>query len=160
MRNELLIKNGSAAYKVFFQDGFYDPFLLPTPIHKHNYAEIHLVTTDTYEFYIDGQQYASKDGNLLIIPRNMPHGIPKGENRACHAAFQIDCDVSAFCSCHIHSQIIQVFLSEIERCKRTNDYAVVSGYIQLFCSYLQIGKPPQVKPITDYGFLICEFFSN
>lgn len=159
MGNEIVIKNGTREHKVFFQVGFYTPFLLPTPIHKHNYAEIHLVTDDA-EFYIDGKHHYSKDGNLLLIPKNTPHCIIKGSDGPCHVAFQIDYDVKAFSSCHICPQLARDFINEIINSGTTDDYSVITAYIRLLCSFLAIEEKPSVQPITDYGFLICEYFSQ
>ena len=157
MRNELLIKDDAAEHKVFFQEGFYTPYLLPTPIHKHNYAEIHLVTDDAAEFYIDGKTYYSKVGNLLLIPKNTPHYIIKGSDGPCHVAFQIDYNIKNFMSCHVTPQLARDFIDKIINSK---DYGIIAAYVRLLCSFLEIEEKPPVQPIADYGFLICEYFSK
>ena len=136
MGNELLIKDGAAEHKVFFQEGFYTPYLLPTPIHKHNYAEIHLVTDEAAEFYIDGKTYCSKAGNLLLIPKNTPHCIIRGSDGPCHVAFQIDYDVRDFSSCQVAPQLARDFIDEIIN---ADDYMVITAYIRLLCSFLAMG---------------------
>lgn len=160
MYYELLVKNGTQEYTVFIQNGFYTPFLSSTPVHKHNYAEIHLTTDDTLEFDVGREHFCSGEGNLIIIPPNTLHRVVQKEQPVYHTAFQIDCAVQDFAACHVSEQTVLDFLEEIKKSKNTGDYTVVAAYIGLFCSYLKLGNPPRLIPITDYGFLIREFFSK
>ncbi len=160
MYTELIVKNGIRDHKVFFQNGFYNSVALPTPMHRHNYAEIHLVADKAATFFINGDEVCAEDGNLILIPSNTLHalaGINEGE---CHVAFQIDCDVDRVISRHVSLPLVREFTDEIARCQVTRDYTRISAYIALFCACLQIDEQVAVSPITDYGFLICEFFSK
>ena len=159
MYNELNIKIGVKDTKAFLQDGFYSGSAQTTAIHKHNYAEIHIVDQPLIEYNIGNTTHFSYDGNLLIIPRNTFHCIKNEEPKAQHVAFQVDYDVREFSAHSIDPKIVLDFAEEIEKCKKTNDYASVSAYISLFCSYF-CSEMTEARQITDYSFLICEFFSK
>ncbi len=159
MNNKLNIKIGSNNHNIFLQDGFYSPAIQKTPFHKHSYAEIHIVVNGIIDFKVDDALHSFTNGNLILIPGNIYHCTINKDPNVYHVAFQIDCDEQNFSSKQISSQTILDFLNEIEKCKITNDYTVVSAYISLFYCLLS-SKRLKAHPIIDYRFLICEFFSN
>lgn len=159
MHNELNIKIGSKITKAFLQDGFYSGSMQTTAMHKHNYAEIHIVDQPLIEYNIGNTVHSTADGNLLIIPKNVFHCIKKSHPGTRHIAFQIDYDVKRFSAYSIDPKIVIDFAGEIEKCRKTNDYSSVSAYISLFCSYF-CSEMTEARQITDYSFLICEFFSK
>ena len=159
MDNKLNIKIGSKDCAVFLQDGFYSYAIQKTPLHKHSYAEIHIVTNGTIDFKIGDVTHSSAKGNLIFIPDNTFHCVIRGDQDACHVAFQIDCDAQGFLTKQISPQTVQDFLNEIEKCRATNDYTMVSTYISLFYSHLY-SEGLQARPIADYRFLIYEFLSR
>ena len=75
MHDELTIKIGSKDHKAFLQGGFYSSFVQRTPLHKHNYAEVHIVAGDAVEFQVGDSLYSSADGNLVIIPSGIYHCV-------------------------------------------------------------------------------------
>lgn len=158
--NKLDIMIGSKIHTVFLQDGFYAPSAETPPFHKHNYAEIHIITGPNAYFNIGDTLFSASDGNLIIIPRGIFHRFVSKDKCTVHTAFQMDYDTNSFSSCNIKPDIIFEFLREIEKCKTSYDYTRISSYISLFCSYFCSKETQSAKPITDYGFLIHEFFTN
>lgn len=158
MYNELIVKIGLKDHRVFLKNGFYSFTVGKPPLHKHNYAEIHIVTGGTVMFHIGESLHSSVDGNLVIIPSDVFHYIDSADPDARHTAFQVDYDVHNFAAQQISMQTAIDFMEEIERCQETKNYAVVSAYISLFCSRLY----PELRAYStaDYSFLIREFFSN
>lgn len=159
MYNELLINVGSNNHKAYLQNGFYSTSLVTTTMHKHNYAEIHIFDGDDAEIYVENDVYSSVDGNIIIIPRNAFHCIKCQSANILHVAFQVDIDAVAFASVKTDKHIIFEFIKEIKKSQKTNDYSSVSSYLSLFCSYLYPAKI-NISEITDYSFLIYEFFSK
>jgi len=96
----------------------------------------------------------------LIIPWNIFHCCTDKEENTIHTAFQVDYDIKKFMSYTVSPNTILDFFREIEQCGISNDYTKVSAYITLFCSYFCSDKENSVQPVTDYGFLIHEFFST
>lgn len=158
MHNELNVKIGEKDHKAFLQNGFYNASVQTTTMHKHNYAEVHIVDGSDAVFHIGDTVHRSTEGNLLIIPRNVYHCINNGTN-AHHVAFQIDYDIRQLYSRTVEPQTVRDFFKEIEICKDTDNYSTVSAYVSLFCSMLCLEKS-NVRQISDYSFLIYEFFSK
>lgn len=159
MYNELTVKNGSKNYKCFLQDGFFYPAVQISPLHKHNYAEIHIVSNGNIEFNIGNELHRSENGNLFIIPSNVYHCVTGHDPDAIHSAFQIEYNAPEFMATQISEQTASDFVKEIEASAKTNDYSAVSAYISLFCSRL-CSDPTSISPVLDYRFLISEFFSR
>lgn len=145
MNKELTFNIGIQAHKVFLQDGFYTCDTSTIRLHNHNYAEVHIIYGGNAEFTIDETTHRIASGSLFIIPRN---------------AFQIDCDAKNFSLHNISAETVSDFFSEIEKCRKSEDYTGVSAYISLFCSYFDCHEKTPAKSITDFGFLIHEFFST
>ena len=156
MSNELII----SGHKVFLQDGFYSCLFKSSTFHKHNYAEIHILTNQGTNFIIDGISYTLKNENLLLIPKGALHSYTSTDIGTKHIAFQIDCDLTDIRMHHINIHIILQFLQEIEECKSSHNYSKIASYIALFYNYLSGEEKVSVIPARDYGFLINEFFSS
>ena len=159
MHDELTVKIGSKDHKAFLQGGFYSSFVQRTPLHKHNYAEVHIVAGDAVEFQVGDSLYSSADGNLVIIPSGIYHCVTGKTSEVRHTAFQVDYCANAFAMQKLSWQTAMDFMNEIEKCRTTNDYATVSAYISLFCSCL-CPEELRIRPVNDYSFLIREFFSK
>ena len=142
------------------QAGFYVNNAPTIRIHQHNYTEVHLVTGGDACFQIGDMTYQVKSGDMLVIPKRTFHCCVGLEQEARHTAFQIDYEVKRVVSYHCSADTILNFLQEIKNCGISGDYAKVSAFLTLFCSYFCDSEKLSVQPITDYGFLISEFFSN
>lgn len=161
MYHELVIKAGSHAYKAFLQDGFYLPSVPSTNrFHKHNYAEIHVITGGNAVFHIGDHVHTTDNANVMLIPRGVFHCCTGQDHNTIHTAFQIDYPVSEFLSCQISTDTVRDFFTEIEQCGTTGNFSKIAAYIALFCSYLCRDETLPVHPVRDYGFLINEFFSK
>jgi AraC-like DNA-binding protein len=160
MNNELDIKNADCEYKVFLQDGFYSHAPIIPKIHKHNYAEMHIILDGCATFSVGGAEYAAQSGELLVIPRRTLHCRSRMEEGTRHTAFQINYDVADFSVFKLSEAILNEFFSEIEKSEKSGNCSTVSSYIALFVTYFRDGNPYKAENITDYGFLINEFFSH
>ena len=96
---------------------------------------------------------------MLIIPRDIFHCCTNKENDTMITAFQINRDIGKVSFYDVGSKIILEFLEEIKRSTINRDYTKISAYISLFCSYFCSDSNLSVQPVTDYAFLIYEFFS-
>lgn len=157
---ELHVTIGKKEHKIFLQDGFFDHKVPASCIHKHNYAEVHLMTGGKGVFRIGEQLQPVPDGGMLVIPGNIMHCCHSMEKKARHTAFQLDFDFAEAACYTLHAGLAAAFFEEIDRCLASGDYTGVAGYITLFCRYFSSGTQLHVQPVTDYGFLIHEFFAN
>lgn len=159
MYNELTVSIGTQKYKAFFKAGFYQPQVITSYLHKHNYTEIHVITGGTATYTIEDKIYRLKSGDMLIIPRNIFHCCTQKDDKTLFAAFQINYDVDKTEFYSIGSDIFMDFIEEIEKSKNSRNYTKLSAYISLFCSYFYSDGNLSSQSVTDYAFLIYEFFS-
>lgn len=159
MYNELIIKTNSQAYKIFLQDGVYSSTAPTHRLHKHNYAEVHVIANGDAVFSVGENVYSLKSGNLMIVPGGIFHCCDSKDENTLHAAFQIDYK-STETSVHIMGEdTILSFMRETEKSRFSQDYSKVAVHIALFCDCFCHNEKLLSHPITDYGFLIHEFFS-
>ena len=160
MNNELTVRINSKNHKAFLQDGFYSHTIHSVKLHKHNHAEIHVVAKSKTPFIVNGQTHFLEDGSLVVVPSETAHCFkdPNIEHKS--AGFQVDYPFSQFLVKKIPNEMADEFLTAIDKANLSGDYLTVASYISLFCGYFLEKSNVGVTPITDYGFLIEEFFSN
>ena len=159
MNNELVVTNGTKKHKVFLQDGFYSFSTAASSLHRHSCAEMHVFVGGGATFNVENNLYQIKSGSMVIVPRGAFHCYYDADEGVKHTAFQIDIDVSSFSSIDLGEIMTERFLSEIVECQATQNYNKISAYISLFCSLFSSSEQISARAVTDYGFLIHEFFS-
>ena len=160
MYKEITIRTAKNDYKVFLQNGFFAVNSPKPRIHKHNYAELHLILGGEAEFNIAGKKIFVKSGDIIMIPRRTLHCIVECSPDVRHSAFQIACDNASIATHTVSTALLAEFFHEIELFKKSEDYSRISAYIILFISCFSIEEPCLPSEIEDPGFLIHEFFSQ
>ena len=157
MHYELSFKMIEKDYKAFLQDGFYVSPKTDTSLHKHNYAEVHLLGEGRAEFLIDNQSITVNGPAILTIPAPMMHCCTYQDEALLHTAFQTDCQAEELRTYPIDNGIVKAFFEAIQLCRLTGNYSTVAFYIPLFCNFYH-KELHTVTEIKDYNFLISEFF--
>ena len=160
MFKELSVNIGNKDYTAFFKEGFYQPKISTPHLHKHNYGEIHIVSGGNATYIINEKTYKMMDGSILAIPRDVYHCCIKRDETTNLPAFQLTHPIQKPKTISLNKEILKTFTDEIENCISDNDYTKISAYISLFCSELFTDNKLNANPITDYPFLIYEFFST
>ena len=145
--------------RAFLQNGFFIPSAQSKAYHSHRYTDIHVVTGGDVVFNIEGEIYHASENNMLVIPPGIFHNIVGSDSSALHSAFQITYDTKRLLTYNITDSIICDFFTEINKVIDSQDYTVICAYITLLCSCF-LSEPVCGHKISDYGFLIHEFFSN
>lgn len=157
MHYELSFKMIERDYKAFLQDGFYVSPKTDTSLHKHNYAEIHVLGEGKAEFLIDYQSLTVMGPAILTIPALSMHCCTYQDEALLHTAFQTDCKAEELCTYSIESGVVKAFFDEIQQCQLTGNYSAIALYIPLFCNRYH-KEHLTAAEIKDYNFLISEFF--
>ena len=160
MDRELLIETNGNTQKIFLQNGFWDTQVQSGPLHKHHYAEMHLVTGGSCRFFLEREEVSLKDGDLLVIPSGQLHGCVGREEKTRHTAFQIDLPAERAQIYGIPASLVEEFFRQIEAVERQGDYRVIASFISLLCSYRRKERPLLPRTIADERFLIREFFTH
>ena len=159
MNNELLIHTHFGDIKAFLQGGFYSDNDPTKHIHKHSYAEIHIICGGGAEYRVDNKIYNLKSGDILGIPKNCFHACIKKEKETQYIPFQIDLDIKSAKSATLDIPLVEAFLNETKKLRDTGDHSRIAHYIALSISSLT-ENILDAPVITDYKFLIYEFFSS
>lgn len=157
MHYELPFKMIEKDYKAFLQDGFYVSPKTDTSLHKHNYAEVHVLGEGRADFLIDNQKMSVTGPAILTIPAPMMHCCTYQDEGLLHTAFQTDCQADELYAYPIEAGIVKAFFEEIYRCRLNGNYSTIALYIPLFCNHYR-KQHLDVTEIKDYNFLISEFF--
>ena len=157
MHYELSFRMIERDYKAFLQDGFYVSPKTDTSLHKHNYAEVHILGEGKADFLIGNQSVTVKGPAILTIPALMMHCCIYQDENLLHTAFQTDCKAEDIRTYPIEIGIVNAFFEEIQQCQLTGNYSTIALYIPLFCNRYR-EEHLGVTEIKDYNFLISEFF--
>ena len=158
--NEIIAMIGSKEHRVFLQSGFYLMSIPSSPIHKHNYAEIHVISGGDSIFTVDNQVYTVGDGGVIVIPPKTYHFHKSTGNECAHSAFQIDLEIGSTLVSNIDPAVISSFFKAIKKACEDKDHTVLSAYVSLICSHFESIHKELPKESSDYGFSIREFFSQ
>ena len=117
MYDELIITTANQKHKAFFMNGFHVASEPTSNLHKHNFAEIHMVAKGNAVFSIGEELHTLNDGNLMIVPQGIFHCCVDRDENTIHTAFQIDYDVKEVSTYNMGTHAILGFFEEIEECK-------------------------------------------
>lgn len=160
MYNEFTVQTANNEYKVFLQQGFYTPRRIVPILHQHHCAEVHLIEGGAATFQLGEETKTLVGGTVLMIPKHLLHGCIEIEEKTLHTAFQIDMEVDV-CSTHaIPHDLATLFFEEIKQAAESGDYGGIALYIQLLLRPFFLLSKKSVAPISDYQFLIHEFFTK
>lgn len=157
MHYELSFKMIEKDYKAFLQDGFYVSPKTDTALHKHNYAEVHILGEGKAEFIIENKSVTVKGPAILTIPSPMMHCCVYQDEHLLHTAFQTDCPADHVRTYPVGDGLVKAFFEEIQLCQFSGNYSTVALYIPLFCNHYN-REHKTATEIKDYNFLISEFF--
>ena len=157
INHEIKFPIGNTIQSAFMQYGFYNQEVSRQVVHTHSYTEIHAFIGEA-SFFIDDVEYTVNGSNVILIPKQTYHTY-KLSDGALHAAFQVKFDTE-FRTKAVSESILREFFEEINKSKESGDYSAVVPYMSFICSYFYKGEEPIIaSKVTDYAFLINEFFS-
>lgn len=159
MNKEFIIKTINCERKIFLQDGFFDHDTLVGNLHKHNYAEIHAAIHGRLTFRAGDEFFSLADGDILLIPAGIFHCCEENAEKAHHMAFQIEYETDHCQMEHVPVESMHDFFREIDACRVTQNYNRIAADITWLFSRFYTEKI-EAQDITDYGFLIRDFFSR
>ena len=159
MNSELTVNLGAEQYSAFFKQGLNSA--APVKIlHKHRYTEVHIAAKGEYKIVSENSEYNIAVGEILVIPSSTYHYSDITSQDTSYFAFQINCPADNIAKYTVGKEMINAMLKEVENCNENNDASVLAVYLQLICSYFHKTNTNEIKNITDYGYLINEFFSS
>lgn len=158
MNYELTVPIGSRTHKAFLQGGFYQYTGKPAAIHMHNYAEIHVITDGSMVYEAGEQRKTVESNSALIVPPRCFHGCISMEETARHSAFQIDIPCENFAVHKMPAEVLDALFRLIDQTSAESDYAELAAHLAFLAAPFCRTEPIYAQRISDYGFLIYEFF--
>ena len=153
---ELILGVGGQPYRAFLQDGF-RASITTARLHKHNYAEIHIVTGDM-AVDLGSETQKLKTYTAMIIPSGSYHRIiPEKSTR--RISFQIEAECTEPKTVPLHAGVVDALFSEAESCFDSGDFSVITAFLSLVATEL-LEKRYSGEKEVDYSLSIREFFSR
>ncbi len=144
----------------FLQKGFFPHYLPTAVLHKHNYSEVHVVCGGDAAFSVENKKYNIKSGSAFVIPRGAFHFCLECDEKCLHSAFQLDLDVDGVKVVSLGTQLLESYFKELDSLLCSDNFNKVITYLNFFCGFFDEKSNNAAQPISDYGFIIYEFFAN
>lgn len=160
MNGELTVKIGNTDRKVLLQDGYFDFNVIKSPLHKHSYAELHVVESGVVCYGIQGNAIEVPAGTVLAIPPDVFHRCLSFKENTRHIAFQVEVPVAKITAAAFPWEVLTAFFTEIEAALQSGNYAGVAAYISLLCARFYPEEAVPCRRLQDDAFIIREFFSS
>lgn len=153
MSYEMTVAVGERRAKAFLQGGFYQFTRSSMAIHKHKYAEIHVVAGGSMRFSVDGRPFDVGRDDAFCIPGATFHNCLKIED-VVKTVFQTDLELPEFSIVKLPEGVAGGLIDAIQ----TNG-SLLPSYLSLVCSaFARVETEP--VPISDRAFIIDEFFAR
>ena len=157
MNNRLTINLGNGEKTFFLQNGFYQRKTEVSPIHKHYYTELHIITGGHIVYRLNKKTYTLNEGSVFAIPPNTLHSCDYVDKDAKHCSLLIDMPLKSPIKTDLSTQTLEDFFSEADQASTTGNYAKVSGYLSIIYNSIFENEYKAADKIVDYSFIIEEF---
>lgn len=157
---ELDIYVGGEPRKTILQSGFYREISYSSVMHKHCYEEIHVFHGGEATVMLGKDRLKMTSGDIILLPRQMPHNIIDYSDTVVHCAFQIELPGAESGVVNLSERLTECFFERLREIGNPEcDHSSLIGFISFFAE--QFITPKEVIPsrATDYAFFIHEFFS-
>lgn len=157
INHEIKFPVGNTLQSAFIQYGFFNQAVSNQVVHTHSYTEIHAFVGEA-TLHIDDVEHKLVGSNVVLVPKQTYHTYSLSDG-AHHTAFQVKFD-SDFKVKEISEGILREYFEVINESHESGDYSGVVPYMSFICSYFfKSAEPILASKVTDYAFLINEFFS-
>ena len=145
---------------IFFPSGFYRHETTPTPLHRHYYAEMHVVYAGSIDYSIGDKKYRLEAGSFLAIPPHVQHTCVTVSEDTLHSSFLFDHAIPSVLCGSLPREITDGMLLEIGRATENNNYFALSGYISLLLSRVCTDAVVRVKEMRDDALMIDNYIEK
>lgn len=133
--------------------------VLPTALHDHPFAEVHIITQGEALYIVDGITHTVSEGSAILIPAEKYHAVALAQNednRAFRIVFHVDIDTCALSVTAFPMELLQALAKDLESGVETP-----SIYHRLFFIVGELigANEFSTTPFSDHKLMIREFFS-
>lgn len=158
MKREITFYVGLQQITAFVMEGFWNFSPISSPLHKHHYAEIHLLLRGRMRYLIAGQYFDLEAGSMMLIPAGLFHEIIDYEPDTLNTAFQLTVHAEQVKKAVLRPEQMQIIFHEIEQYMLKKNDLKLTACLARICAEV-VDADALVKPIQDPAFLIDVFFN-
>ena len=156
---QLKIVLSSRPCMVYMQDGFFNNIFQENIPHKHQYAEVYIVTKGAARLRVAKERYDLGIGCMVIVPPGKFHNVYNIADNSMRIAFQISLPVNNFYSVQVPDPMLEMLEAEIQKYVEFGDDRLLSPWLSLICSLFPCFQTEHISPIEDRQFLLYEYLS-
>ena len=157
INKEINLNIAGIEVSIFMQDNFFIHKSFESPLHKHNYPEIHICVSGKSEFFTDSGTLTVDEGEMLVIPSHIYHRTQR-EKGVERISFQISVEINEIKILKLPKHRICDIFEEIEHLNARTECTYLSTALAGVIAPLIEAPKEKIHDITDRSFLIHEFF--
>lgn len=162
MKSEFIINLFNQPVNIYMQNSFFGLEEISAVLHKHLYAEIHILAEGELVYQVENKVIRLHTGDVLVIPKDCFHSCLCVQKHSRHIVFQID---PILCTEVKRTTISEDMLSDLRR--EISKYSAgeyderLKILLTMIClNFCGAHTGDTLKPIQDRGFIIYEFFTR
>lgn len=157
---EITICIDEKKYHVFFTSRQATSNITTNTLHRHPYAEFHIVEKGSVEYVIDDKHYLLHAGDMLVIPAMKFHrNYTFSNEELTFLSFQIDKTFTEPMQCSQKPDIISELSARLWDAFRLGTCGVAAACLSYIMSPLLFKGEQKIVPLQDEHFIIHEWFS-
>lgn len=153
---QLTVSVGERTFPVFLQEGFFNCRSGPTALHKHRYAEVHLICEGECEYLVGEKRISLRPEQALILPPDVFHECLSAAAGTRHTAFQLDFPVTEPMRRNLPCGIAAHLCELIKTGAAPGRLSAALGFL---CGEI-FDLPAPMIPLRDPAFIIHERLAN
>ena len=154
MTNSYLIDERNKKFRIFKDEE--PPSFKPaaSPLHKHEYAEVHLVSDGCSDCTIENTVYRLKPGDALLVPPGAYHMVYSDLAKSRHFSFQAELGCKNIVKMHFPEEFIVTLFNKMA----SGDHSI--NTLSYICAELSGAVFYRREAISDYKHAIGDFFDR
>lgn len=149
--------------KIYMQTGFFDHRDMSFPLHRHTFAEMHLLLNGTAVLQCDKERIVLQAGDALYVPANMLHTYSSFEAHTRRISFFIDrvSPPAAIRRITLPEPVLPLLCREIEEYVLRGKDGKLRALLSYICSDFFVAETPKtLHHITSRELVVEDFFSK
>ena len=126
-----------------------------SPIHKHGYAEVHLIASGYVECTVENVYFKLDPGDALLVPSGAYHKVDSDDEERVHFSFQVEIPSDKPVKMHFSREFIEDLFDKL---KKGGDGGLST--LSYICSELVGIQYYRSEPERDYRHAIADFFDK
>ena len=156
---QFFIDVGGKMTEGYLYDSFFSDASFSSPLHSHNFTEVHLTLYGECRLFLSGRELISDAGTVTLIPKGCTHRLKIITEDTCHKAFSLNLKASEVTQKRLHSGITAAFLDELKTYNTHGDFGSLKPYFSLICKDVT-NSEEALCSVESREFIIHEFFAN